>query len=52
MMCGTAENRVPEFRATVAVCQNSKKKWVLHTNMSPFLPHGMLKPAGKLLTTR
>jgi hypothetical protein len=26
MMCGTAENQVPEWRATVVVCQNSKKK--------------------------
>jgi len=45
MMCGTAENRVQECRATVDVCQNSKKKWVLHTNMSLFfcfLQHGIL----------
>jgi len=27
-MCGIAENRVPELRATVAVCQNSRKKWL------------------------
>ncbi len=26
MMCGTVENRVLEWRATVAVCQRSKKK--------------------------
>ncbi len=26
MMCGTAENRLTEGRATVAVCQKSKKK--------------------------
>jgi len=50
MMLGTAENRVPEWSATVVVCQNSKKKyskkkWVLRTNMSLFLcflRHGML----------
>ena len=45
MMCGTAENRVLEWRGTVEVCQNSKKKWGLHTNMSLFLcflRHGML----------
>ena len=29
MMCGTVENRVLEWRATVAVCQNSGKRWVL-----------------------
>jgi len=28
MMCGIAENRVPGWRATVAVCQNSRKKQV------------------------
>jgi hypothetical protein len=29
MMCGTAEDRVLEWRATVAVCQNGGKKQVL-----------------------
>ncbi len=29
MMFETAENRVLEWRTTVAVCQNSGKKWVL-----------------------
>jgi len=29
MMCGTAENRVLEWRITVAVCQNGAKKWIL-----------------------
>ena len=29
MMCGTAENQVPEWRATVVVYQNSGKKRVL-----------------------
>jgi len=28
MMYGTAENRFLERRATVAVCQNSRKKWL------------------------
>ena len=45
MMCGTAEKRVLEWRATVKICQNSKNKWLLHTNMSLFLcflRHGML----------
>jgi len=50
MMCATAENQVPECRATVEVCQNSKKNYskkksVLRTNMSLFfclLRHGML----------
>ncbi len=45
MMCGTVENQVLEWRETVAVCKNSKKKWILHTNMSLFLcflRHGML----------
>jgi len=45
MMCGTAENRLLEWRATVEVRQNSKKKRVLHTNMSLlfcFLRHGIL----------
>jgi hypothetical protein len=55
MMCGTAENGVLEWNATVEVCQNSKKEWVLNTNMSLFLcflRHGMLKPTGKLLIMR
>ena len=29
MMCGTVENRVLEWRATVAVCQNGRKRWLL-----------------------
>ena len=28
MMCGTAENRVLEWRGTKAVCQNGGGKWV------------------------
>ena len=26
MMCGITENRIPEWRATLAVCQNNRKK--------------------------
>jgi hypothetical protein len=37
MMCGITENRVPEWRATLAVCQNRRKKWILPTNTWPFL---------------
>ncbi|MHC4389258.1 MAG: hypothetical protein ACYSX1_11725 [Planctomycetota bacterium] len=29
MMCRTVENRFVEWRATVAVCQNSGKRWLL-----------------------
>jgi hypothetical protein len=29
MMCGTAESRVLERRAAVAVCQNSRETWLL-----------------------
>ena len=29
MMCGTIENQVLEWRATVAMCQNGAKKRVL-----------------------
>jgi len=29
MMFETAENRVLEWRTTVAVCQNGAKKWIL-----------------------
>ncbi len=45
MMCGTPENRVLEWRARVAVCQNSGKKLILHTNTTLFLclmRHGVL----------
>jgi len=45
MMCGIVENQVPERMATVAVCKNSKKNRILHTNMSLFmcfLRQGML----------
>ena len=45
MMCGTAENRVPECRGTVAVCKNSGKKWVRQASTLLFwcfLRHGIL----------
>jgi hypothetical protein len=29
MICRTVENRFLEWKATVAVCQNSGKRWVL-----------------------
>jgi len=36
MMFGTAENRVLKCRATVVVCQNSRKKWLLGVNVQLF----------------
>jgi len=36
MMCGTVENRVLEWRATVAVCQNSRKRWLLGVSVQLF----------------
>ncbi len=45
MMCGTAENRFLEWRATVAVCQNSSNKQILDTSawlLGRFLRQGML----------
>ena len=36
MMCGTVENQVPEWRATVAVCQNGRKKRVLDVRVRLF----------------
>ena len=45
MMLETAENRVLEWGATVAVYQNSRKKRILHANtllFSCFLGQGML----------
>ncbi len=33
MMCGTAENRLLEWRATVARCQNGRKRWLLGVNV-------------------
>ena len=45
MMCGTAENRVLEWRATVAVCKYSGKKRVLDVCARPFggFRRGMLE---------
>lgn len=37
MMCGTAENRVLKWRATVAACQNSRNKWILDASAWLFL---------------
>jgi len=45
MMCGTAENQVPKWRATLAVCQNSRKNGFLTQVLAfvgVFLQHGML----------
>ncbi len=36
MMCGTVENRFLEWRATVAVCQNSRKRWLLGVSVQLF----------------
>jgi hypothetical protein len=36
MMCGTAENRVLEWRARVALCQNGGKKRVLDVRVRLF----------------
>ena len=36
MMCGTAENRVLEWRGTAAVCQNGGKKRVLDVHARLF----------------
>jgi len=36
MMCGTVENRFVEWRATVAVCQDSVKKRVLEVRVRLF----------------
>jgi hypothetical protein len=57
MMCGIAENRVPEWRATLAVCQNSWKNGPLMHVLGFFgviLRHGtfMFELGGILLTLR
>ncbi len=36
MMCGTVENRFVEWRATVAVCQDSEKKRILDVRVRLF----------------
>ena len=35
-MCGTVEKQVPEWKAMVAVCQNSRKRWLLDTSVQLF----------------
>ena len=41
MMYGTAENRVLERRASVAVCQNSRKRWLLDVSVQLFGRFGL-----------
>ena len=36
MMCGTLENQVPEWRPTVAVRKNSRKRWLLDISVQLF----------------
>ncbi len=36
MMCGTAENQVPEWRATVPVRKSSRKRWLLDIGVQLF----------------
>ena len=36
MMCGSVENRFLEWRATVAVCKNSRKRWLLGVGVHLF----------------
>jgi len=36
MMCGSAENRVLEWRGTAAVRQNSRKRWLLDVSVQLF----------------
>ncbi len=36
MMCGIVENRIMEWRAPVAVCQNSKKRRLLDVSARIF----------------
>lgn len=42
MMCGTADDRVLEFGATAAVCENGRKNRVLDVNIWLFLRRGPL----------
>ncbi len=46
MMCETAENRVPEWRGTAAVRQNSRKRWLLDVSVQLFLAFFAKKLAG------
>jgi len=54
MMFETAENRVLEWRATVAVCQNGAKKRVLDVCAGLFavFPARHAQPAGIILKLR
>jgi hypothetical protein len=55
MMCGIAENRVPEWRATLVVCQNSRKKRVLNASawlFWYFFAARHVEPTGRLLKLR
>ncbi len=36
MMCGTSENRILVWRGTVAVCENSRKRWLLDISVQLF----------------
>lgn len=36
MMCGIVENRVPEWRASVAVCKDSRKRRLLDISVQLF----------------
>ena len=36
MMCGTVENQVPEWRATVLVRKSSRKRWLLDIGVQFF----------------
>jgi hypothetical protein len=54
-LCGTAENRVPEWRATLAGCQNGGKKRVLDTDawlLGRFFAERHVDPARELLKFR
>ena len=35
-MCGTVESQVPDWRATVVVCQNGRKRWLLGVSVQLF----------------
>jgi len=55
MMCGITENRVPEWRATLAVCQNGKKERILDAGawlFRCFLAVRHVEPAGIFLKSR
>ena len=41
MICGTVENLVPACRARVAVCQDSRKRWLLDVSVQLFGRFGL-----------